>query len=90
MLGQEINPAAAEKPVPAVPVRRSVQPDHITCLLCGKKWKTLKRHLAVRHGLTPTDYRALFGLKSDYPMIAPSYSTYRTNLARQSGFGAPR
>lgn len=30
----------AEKTVePAVPVRRSVQPDHLVCLLCGKEQK---------------------------------------------------
>jgi predicted transcriptional regulator len=37
---------------PAVPVRSSVKPDHLVSLIDGRKYKTLKRHLAI-HGLTP-------------------------------------
>ena len=35
----------AEKPQPAVPVKKSVFPDFIVCLEDGKKLKMLKRHL---------------------------------------------
>ncbi len=31
---------------PKVPIKRSVMPDHIVCLEDGKKFKSLKRHLA--------------------------------------------
>ncbi|MBF0247960.1 MAG: MucR family transcriptional regulator, partial [Alphaproteobacteria bacterium] len=34
-----------ERPKPAVPVKKSVLPDHIICLEDGKKLKMLKRHL---------------------------------------------
>ncbi|HYG90795.1 MAG TPA: MucR family transcriptional regulator, partial [Azospirillum sp.] len=47
----------AEKQAPAVPIKKSVRPDHIVCLECGKKNKMLKRHLASEHGLTPVEYR---------------------------------
>ena len=47
---------------------------HLICLVCGKKQRTLKRHLAVRHQLTPDEYRERFGLRSEYPMVAPSYA----------------
>ena len=89
-LGQA--PAAAEpsKPEPAVPVRRSVSPDALTCLVCGKIQKTLKRHLAVAHDLTPAAYRELFELKPDYPMAAPSYSRQRSEMAFQLGLGRPK
>ena len=59
---------------PAVPIRRSVTDDHIVCLECGKKLKMLKRHLLTDHELTPQAYRAKWGLKPDYPMVAPTYS----------------
>ena len=52
-LGTGPEPIVLEKPEPAVSVRRSVQPDHLACLICGKKQKLLKRHLAVEHELTP-------------------------------------
>ena len=44
---------APEKPQPAVPVKRSVFPDHIVCLEDGKKLKMLKRHLMTTYQLTP-------------------------------------
>jgi predicted transcriptional regulator len=68
---QEPAPAAVQ---PVVPVRRSISRDHLICLLCGKKQKLLKRHLATAHGMTPPEYRERFGLKPDYPMVARSLS----------------
>ena len=81
---------AEAKPAPAVPVRRSVQPDHLVCLVCGKKQKVLKRHLAVEHGLTPDQYRRTFDLGPDYPMAAPSYRQQRRELALKIGLGQPK
>jgi predicted transcriptional regulator len=59
---------------PAVPVKRSVQPDHIVCLEDGKKFKSLKRHLMSHYNMTPQDYREKWGLPVDYPMVAPNYA----------------
>lgn len=83
-------PAAEVAPEPAVPVRRSIQPDHLVCLACGKHQKLLKRHLAVEHGLTPEQYRQRFGLKPDYPMAAPNYRQQRRELALEIGLGQVR
>jgi predicted transcriptional regulator len=75
------------KPAPAVPVRRSIQDDHLTCLVCGKQQKTLRRHLDVAHQLTPEAYREQFGLRPDYPMAALSYSRQRSEMAKRVGLG---
>ncbi len=80
-------PVAATELTPAVPIRRSVTDDYIVCLEDGKKLKTLKRHLMTDHGLTPEEYRARWGLKPDYPMVAPNYSAQRQAMAKQIGFG---
>jgi predicted transcriptional regulator len=80
-------PVAAAEQTPAVPIRRSVTDDHIVCLEDGKKLKMLKRHLMTDHGLTPEQYRAKWGLRSDYPMVAPNYSAQRQTLARKIGLG---
>jgi predicted transcriptional regulator len=77
----------AEKPAAAVSVRRSIRPDHLVCLVCGKPKKTLKRHLAVRHDLSPAEYRERFGLKPDYPMTAPKYAQQRREVALATGLG---
>ncbi|HLT02626.1 MAG TPA: MucR family transcriptional regulator [Geminicoccaceae bacterium] len=89
-VGRQPEPAAPEQIEPAVPIRRSVQRDHLTCLICGKRQKMLRRHLGVAHDLTPEQYREMFGLKPDYPMVAPSYSEERAELARKIGLGGLR
>jgi predicted transcriptional regulator len=88
-VGAEPEQPAEEKSEPAVSVRRSVRPDHLVCLVCGKPQKMLKRHLAVRHELTPAEYRDRFGLKPDYPMTAPNYAQQRREVALASGLGRP-
>jgi predicted transcriptional regulator len=75
------------KPEPAVPVRRSLQDDHLVCLVCGRQQKTLRRHLDVAHQLTAEAYREQFGLRPDYPMAAPGYSRQRSEMARRVGLG---
>ena len=72
----------------AVSVRSSVKPEAITCLVCGAKNKMLKRHLMTAHQLTPAEYRVEFGLKSDYPMVAPNYAEQRSALAKKIGLGS--
>jgi predicted transcriptional regulator len=79
--------AAEAKPEPAVSIRASVKKDHIVCLEDGKKMKMLKRHLMTDHGLTPDEYRARWGLASDYPMVAPDYAEKRRELAKKIGLG---
>ena len=74
----------------AVSVRRSIRPDHLVCLVCGKLQKMLKRHLAVQHELTPAEYRERFGLKPDYPMAAPNYVQQRREVALATGLGRPK
>ena len=40
-----------------------------------------------RHGMTPEQYRERYGLKADYPMVAPAYAETRRNLAKKIGLG---
>ena len=77
----------AERPTPAVPVKKSVTPDHIVCLEDGKKLKMLKRHLKTAYNMTPEEYRERWGLAPDYPMVAPNYARQRSKLAKQIGLG---
>lgn len=72
--------------VPAVNPKKSVHADYIVCLEDGKKFKSMKRHLA-SHGLTPHQYRAKWNLPSDYPMTAPNYSEARSAMAKDIGLG---
>jgi predicted transcriptional regulator len=81
--------AKEEAKEPAVPIRRSIAPDYLICLDDGKKFKSLKRHLAAL-GMTPAQYRAKWKLPSDYPMVAPEYAAKRSELAKAIGLGQVR
>lgn len=80
----------AEKPVPAVPLKKSVFPDYIVCLEDGKKLKLLRRHLKTVYNMTPQEYRERWGLPPEYPMVAPNYANHRSSLARKIGLGRRR
>lgn len=86
-IGPAAEEAPAPRPEPVVSVRRSISPDQLTCLVCGKSQTMLKRHLAVAHDLTPSSYRELYGLKPDYPMVAPNYAKQRSEMALRTGLG---
>lgn len=72
---------------PAVPAKKSIFPDYIICLEDGQKFKSLKRHLMTHYKITPDEYRAKWGLASDYPMVAPNYAKARSDLAKKIGLG---
>ena len=78
-----------EKPTPPVPIKKSITPDYLISLEDGKRYKSLKRHLAGR-GLNPEQYRDKWGLPRDHPMVAPNYSARRSELARSLGLGRKR
>ena len=79
--------AEAERPEPAVPIKKSVTDHHIICLEDGAKLKMLKRYLRTRYNLTPDEYRKRWGLPADYPMVAPEYARRRSDFAKKIGLG---
>lgn len=80
----------ADRPQPAVSIKKSIMPDYIVCLEDGKKLKMLKRHLKTAYGMTPEEYRERWGLSADYPMVAPNYAKQRSKLAKDIGLGKGR
>ena len=79
--------APAAPATPAVPVRKSINPDYLICLEDGRRFKSLKRHLRTKYGISPEEYRAKWGLAKDYPMVAPNYAAARSQLAKSMGLG---
>nr|WP_077546930.1 MucR family transcriptional regulator [Pseudorhizobium flavum] len=68
-------------------VKKTVNREAITCLECGKHFKSLRRHLAVHHNLSPEAYRHKWALEPDHPMVAPAYAERRSQLAKDMGLG---
>src|SRR5487761_1469713 len=73
-------PPVQEQPKPAVPIRRSVELDHVVCLECGFRAQVLRRHLRIAHGLEPAASRARWNLPVDHPLAAQGYSTRRATM----------
>ncbi len=72
---------------PAVAIKKSYTDDYIICLEDGRKFKSLKRHLRTKFGMTPEQYRAKWKLPVDYPMVAPGYAEKRSRMAKDMGLG---
>ena len=80
-------PVPAAPLVPAVPIADSIQRDYLVCLEDGRKLRSMKRHLRIAYGLSPAEYRTKWGLPGNYPMVPPSYSERRSDLAKHFGLG---
>ena len=82
-----VAPAPIE--TPTAPLKMSYTADAITCLECGARFKTLKRHLTSDHGLRPDQYRAKWNLPNEYPMVSPAYSLRRSQINMEVRLGRP-
>jgi predicted transcriptional regulator len=78
---------AASAVAPAAPLGQTITDDHIVCLEEGGRFRSLKRHLLIKHNLTPDEYRAKWGLPRDYPMVAPSFAEQRSRIALRNKLG---
>lgn len=85
--GEEGQDVAAAEHKPAIGSRASLKiVGKIISMIDGKPYSSLTRHLKA-HGLTPDEYRARYGLKADYPMVAEAYSAARSEVAKRLGLG---
>lgn len=73
---------------PAVPVNKAFGSDKVVCLVCGKGFTTLKKHIAVSHGMTPKEYRKAFGVPPKTPLVARKYSEAKKKIAQERGLAA--
>ncbi len=89
LVGRATIAAEAQKPTPAVPIKKSITADYLICLDDGMKFQSLKRHLRTL-GMTPDEYRVKWGLASDYPMVTANYAAKRSELAKGMGLGQVR
>ena len=84
-------PAETSAPTeaPAMSVKQAFgKKDKVFCMICGKGFTTLKRHLAVSHDLKPGEYRKQFGIPSTQSLAAKNYIESRRQTAIEKGLGA--
>ncbi|MBE0603688.1 MAG: MucR family transcriptional regulator [Deltaproteobacteria bacterium] len=82
--GEEVE-AGVQEIKPAIPINKAFGADKVYCLVCGKAFTTLKKHIAVSHQMTPKDYRKTFGIPSKTPLVARKYSEAKKKIAQEKG-----
>ena len=70
---------------PAVSRKKAFGKDKIYCMICGKGFKTLSRHLKTAHEMTPAEYRKKFDIPRSQSLAARNYSESRRQMAVDRG-----
>jgi predicted transcriptional regulator len=72
---------------PTMTLKKAFGKNEVFCMICGKGFKTLKRHIAQAHDLKPGTYRKQFGIPSTQSLVAKNYSESRRQSAIDKGLG---
>ncbi len=70
---------------PIVSRKKAFGKDKIFCMICGKGFKTLSRHLRTAHDTTPKDYRIQFDIPRSQSLASRNYSESRRQMAIDRG-----
>lgn len=76
----------AEKPK-QLTLKQAFKKDAVICMICGKSFTTLKRHLSLAHDMKPGQYRKQFNIPASMPLAAKNYSESRRQAAQDRGLG---
>jgi len=82
--GEAVPTSVEEEPesaAPAITKRKAFGKKQIFCMVCGKGFTTLKRHLGTAHDLTPKEYRKQFGIPAGTTLASKDYSESRRQMA---------
>lgn len=71
--------------VPAISKRKAFGKDKIYCMICGKGFTTLKRHLKTAHEMTAKEYRDKFEIPAGTSLAAKNYIEGRRQMALDKG-----
>ncbi len=83
--GEVAEPEKADESAPVVSRKKAFGKDAIYCMICGKGFKTLSRHLKTGHGMTAGEYRKAFDIPRSQSLAAKNYSESRRQMAVDRG-----
>ena len=66
---------------PVISRKKAFGRDKIYCMICGKGFKTLSRHLKTAHNMTATEYRKQFDIPRSQSLASKNYSESRRQMA---------
>jgi len=81
------NDRVEEDQGPAVSRKKAFGKDKIYCMICGKGFKTLSRHLKTSHEMSASEYRKQFDIPRAQSLAAKNYSDKRRQMAIDRGLG---
>ncbi len=81
------NDQVEEEQGPAVSRKKAFGKDKIFCMICGKGFKTLSRHLKTSHEMSASEYRKQFDIPRSQSLAAKNYSDKRRQMAIDRGLG---
>ena len=85
--GETCSDSVVEESGPAVSRKKAFGKDNIYCMICGKGFKTLSRHLKTSHQMTASEYRKQFDIPRSQSLAAKNYSDKRRQMAIDRGLG---
>ena len=85
--GDALTENVEEESVPAVTRKKAFGKDSIYCMICGKGFKTLSRHLKTSHQMSASEYRKQFDIPRSQSLAAKNYSDKRRQMAIDRGLG---
>lgn len=83
--GEAIATEEITEDAPAVSRKKAFGKDKIYCMICGKGFKTLSRHLKTSHEMTASEYRKQFDIPRSQSLASKSYSESRRQMAVDRG-----
>ncbi|NCP03482.1 MAG: MucR family transcriptional regulator [Deltaproteobacteria bacterium] len=83
--GENPSTEAIAEDEPAVSRKKAFGKEAIYCMICGKGFKTLSRHLRTAHDMLPKEYRQRFDIPLSQSLAARSYSETRRQMALDRG-----
>jgi predicted transcriptional regulator len=83
--GEAIATAVEIEESPAVSRKKAFGKDKIYCMICGKGFKTLSRHLKTAHEMSAAEYRQQFDIPRSQSLAAKNYSESRRQMAVDRG-----
>ena len=83
--GDAVETETVAEETPAVSKKKAFGKDKIYCMICGKGFKTLSRHLKTAHDMTATEYRKQFDIPRTQSLASKNYSETRRKMAIERG-----
>lgn len=79
--GESIETSEVIEETPVISRKKAFGKDKIYCMICGKGFKTLSRHLKTAHNMSATAYRKQFDIPRSQSLASKNYSESRRQMA---------